>query len=249
MFPLQFVIATLCGWLRHEQDNIIAFLREESRVLKARLEGRRLRLDDSAATSLTWGIGLGVGCWTGRDHRHARYHSSIASPVGGPQVDVCARPRRPYRTAGSPPRVGGSDGDGEPAWGYTRIQGALKNLGHRVGRSTIARILKAHGILEAQGEDQPWSMVPSTFTRKESQIWILLEGGAIVDRRIATTWFESSPRSQSFQEFADTRSFVRSSRCPFPSPFHAGFSSALKSTRMLAMAAALKSLMQADQSS
>ena len=86
-----------------------------------------------------------------------------------------------------------------PACGYTRIQGVLKNLGHRVGRSTIARILKAHGILEAQGEDQPWSMVPSTFTRKESQIWILLEGGAIVDRRIATTWFESSPRSQSFQ--------------------------------------------------
>jgi hypothetical protein len=30
--------------------------------------------------------------------------------------------------------------------GYTRLQGALKNLGHRVGRSTITRVLKAHGI-------------------------------------------------------------------------------------------------------
>jgi hypothetical protein len=24
-----------------------------------------------------------------------------------------------------------------PTWGYTRIRGALKNVGHRVGRSTI----------------------------------------------------------------------------------------------------------------
>ena len=30
-----------------------------------------------------------------------------------------------------------------PTWGHTRIRGALKNLGHRVGRSTIARILKS----------------------------------------------------------------------------------------------------------
>ena len=33
-----------------------------------------------------------------------------------------------------------------PTWGYTRILGALKNVGHRVSRSSIARILKAHGI-------------------------------------------------------------------------------------------------------
>jgi hypothetical protein len=41
---------------------------------------------------------------------------------------------------------GDSNGDENPTWGYMRIQGALKNLGHRVARSTVATILRAEGI-------------------------------------------------------------------------------------------------------
>jgi transposase InsO family protein len=48
-----------------------------------------------------------------------------------------------------------------PTWGYTRIQGALKNVGHRVGRSTIARILKAHGLPPAPERPTSWQ----TFLR------------------------------------------------------------------------------------
>jgi transposase InsO family protein len=33
-----------------------------------------------------------------------------------------------------------------PTWGYTRIRGALRNIGLDVGRSTIARILKSNGL-------------------------------------------------------------------------------------------------------
>jgi putative transposase len=43
-----------------------------------------------------------------------------------------------------------------PAWGYSRIQGALKNLGHRVARSTVAKVLKDKGIPPAPGRPSSW---------------------------------------------------------------------------------------------
>jgi putative transposase len=43
-----------------------------------------------------------------------------------------------------------------PTWGYTRMQGALKNVGHHVGRSTIARILKAAGIPPSRQRPTAW---------------------------------------------------------------------------------------------
>jgi hypothetical protein len=42
-----------------------------------------------------------------------------------------------------------------PSWGYTRIQGALKNLGHRVARATVARILKDQGIPPSRERPMP----------------------------------------------------------------------------------------------
>ena len=43
-----------------------------------------------------------------------------------------------------------------PTWGYTRMQGALQNLGHRVARSTIAKILRAHGISPVPDRPLSW---------------------------------------------------------------------------------------------
>jgi putative transposase len=41
-----------------------------------------------------------------------------------------------------------------PSWGYTRIRGALANLGHQVGRGTIANVLREHGIEPAPERDR-----------------------------------------------------------------------------------------------
>jgi putative transposase len=43
-----------------------------------------------------------------------------------------------------------------PTRGYTRSQGALKNLGHRVGRLSIARILRAAGIPPGRPRPTTW---------------------------------------------------------------------------------------------
>jgi putative transposase len=45
-----------------------------------------------------------------------------------------------------------------PSWGYTRIRGALSNLGHEVGRNTIKRILAEHGLVPApkRSRTTPW---------------------------------------------------------------------------------------------
>ena len=40
------LLTALLGWLEREQGDMIAFLREENRTLKAQLTGRRLQLDD-----------------------------------------------------------------------------------------------------------------------------------------------------------------------------------------------------------
>jgi len=43
-----------------------------------------------------------------------------------------------------------------PRWGYTRIQGALSNLGYTVGRNTIKRVLAENGIDPAGRRPTSW---------------------------------------------------------------------------------------------
>src|SRR4029453_15159168 len=47
VIPVQLLVASFLGWLQHEQHEIILYLREENRVLKAQLPHRRLRLTDN----------------------------------------------------------------------------------------------------------------------------------------------------------------------------------------------------------
>ena len=70
----------------------------------------------------------------------------MASQVGRTEVDDApTATRRPGRAREIPALVLWMTSE-NPTWGYTRLQGALRNVGHRVARATVARILKNAGV-------------------------------------------------------------------------------------------------------
>ena len=158
MLPFQLLIAVLGGWLQREQADVIAFLREENRLLKTRLAGHRLQFEDHERRRLAE---LG--------HRLGRHLLAQVATLVTP--DTILRWHRELVARKWTYRVGSGHRPGlqahlralvirmatdNPTWGYTRIQGALKNLGHRVGRSTIARILRAEGIPPGRQRPMAW---------------------------------------------------------------------------------------------
>src|SRR6185503_19371977 len=121
---VRFLVAALIGWLNHEQEAVVAYLVEENRTLRAQLRGRRLLLTDDQRSRLAV-----------RGQRLGRARLREVATIVTPDTILRWIRRLVVRMA-----------EENPMWGYTRIRCALKNVGHRVGRSTIARILKTHGI-------------------------------------------------------------------------------------------------------
>jgi hypothetical protein len=62
-------------------------------------------------------------------------------------------------------------------WGYTRIRGALWNLGHDVGRTTIGNILNEHGIEPAPEHRK--TMTWAEFLRAHWDVFAASHGGRV----------------------------------------------------------------------
>src|SRR5215471_16811359 len=146
---LSFLLMIVAGWVHRHQLIVIGFLQAENRLLKDRLRGRRIRFTDaerallarkaraegrkalleldtivSPDTLLRWHRRLVTQKWDYAERRG----------MGRPGImrdiaELIVRMAQENR-----------------GWGYTRIQGALANLNHKVGRGTIANVLKRNGI-------------------------------------------------------------------------------------------------------
>ena len=159
--PLQFLVFTMAGWLSRQQQDLIDYLREENRILREQLGSRRPRLTDEQRRRLAVrGKLLGrkalseVAGIATPDTILRWYRRLIAKKYDGSAHRGRGRPTTPREIAELVVRMANEN----PRWGYTRIRGALANLGHEIGRNTVKRVLQEHGIEPAPERSRrtPW---------------------------------------------------------------------------------------------
>src|SRR5712671_5386847 len=143
--PFRFLLIAVAGWMNQRQLQMIDYLREENRVLREQLGGRRLRLSDDQRRRLAARAkGLGrkllaeLATIVTPETLLAWHRKLVAQKYDGSEKH---RPGRP-RTAGEIEALVVRMAEENRDWGYRRIQGALSNLGHEIARGTVANILK-----------------------------------------------------------------------------------------------------------
>ena len=155
--PFRLLLISFAGFLNQQQQEVIEYLHEENRTLREQLGGKRLRFNDDQrwrlavrAKRLGWRMLHEVTtivtpatllCW----HRRL-----IAKKYDGSKQRGPGRPRTRDEIQRLVVRMAMKNRD----WGCRRIQGALANLGHEIARSTIADILKEHGLEPASERER-----------------------------------------------------------------------------------------------
>lgn len=147
--PFRFVVLALSGWMNHRHLEMIDYLREENRVLREQLRGRRLRLNDDQRRRLAAKAKLlgrkvlsEIATIVTPETLLAWHRRLIAQNYDGSKQRGTGRPRTSAEIVALVVRLAKEN----RAWGYRRIQGALWNVGHEIGSKTVAAILKQHGI-------------------------------------------------------------------------------------------------------
>jgi hypothetical protein len=147
---LPFLIAWVATRINRHQDHVIWYLREENRILKAKLKGKRMQLTDTERRRLAV-LAHPI------DRKRLKEIVTIAT------VDTLQRwYRRLVIQTIAPNAHGKSPGrprvDQEierlavrmvhenPRWGYRRIQGALSNLGHHIDNTTVRNIWQRNHV-------------------------------------------------------------------------------------------------------
>jgi transposase InsO family protein len=148
--PWQLLLLILAGWINRHQQDVLEYLRAENQVLKQKLGKKRILLSDDQRrrlaikgkilgrkalqeiptiftpdTILRWHRELVARKWDYSERRQKLGRPPVSQEI----IELLLRMARE-----------------NPTWGYDRLQGALANLGHRISDSTVANILREHGL-------------------------------------------------------------------------------------------------------
>lgn len=158
-----FLLMMLAGWMNRRQLQVIEYLKAENRILKSKLQGRRIRFTDaerallarqakavgrkallaletvvSPETLLRWHRRLIAQKWNFVHLRRRMGRPGVMREIEKLVVRMATE---------------------NQSWGYSRIQGALSNLGRRVSRGTVANVLRRNGLEPSprRGNGTCWS--------------------------------------------------------------------------------------------
>src|ERR1700687_4979684 len=182
---LSFLLMILSGWVHRHQLIVIEFLQTENRLLKDRLRGKRIRFTDAERVLLARKA-KAVG-------RKALLElETIVSPdtlLGWHRRLIAEKWNFVHRRGPGRPVIMRWISDlivrmarDNPGWAYTRIQGALGNLDHRVARGTIANVLKRSGI-----EPSPERSKRTTWSTFLKAHWKVLAASDFLTVEVWTT--------------------------------------------------------------
>ena len=145
-----------------EQRAVIDYLHEENAILRGQLGVKRVRFTDAQRRRLAMkGRALGRKLLAGvcsivtPDTILRWYRELVAKSYDGASKRGSGRAKTKPDVVDLVLTMAREN----PTWGYTRIRGALFDLGHEVGRNTIKRILAEHGVDPApeRGKRTSWS--------------------------------------------------------------------------------------------
>jgi len=160
------------GWVHRHQLIVIEFLQAENRMLKERLHGKRIRFTDAERTLLARkakAVGrkalLELDTIVSPDTLMRWHRRLVAQKWDFSKRRGAGRPGIMREISQLIVRMAQDN----PGRGYTRIQGALANLSHRVGRGTVANVLKVNGIEPApeRSKRTTWS----SFLKATGRCW------------------------------------------------------------------------------
>lgn len=145
----QLLSVIVAGILNDQQQRVIEYLKEENRILREQLGSKRIRLTDIQRRRLAV-LGKALGhkvlseiCSIVTPDTIMRWHRRlIASKYDGSKARKPGRPRVMQEVRQLILRFATEN----RTWGYERIEGELRKIGHRVVRTTVVNILRDHGL-------------------------------------------------------------------------------------------------------